>query len=406
MANHETPAHPHWQRTVYASWVAQLFSIVAFSSVMPFLPFYIRELGVKGEAQVALWSGVVITAAGLMFAVFAPFWGNLADRYGRKLMVMRAMFGGAVVLSVMGLVTNVYQLVAMRVLQGVLTGTIAASTTLVSSVTPRDRLAYSLGLLQTAVLTGNFVGPWVGGAVADHWGYRVPFLCAGVLLLCGGLCVLFAVHEDFTPLPPGTPRRRGLRQAFGTGGLVAVLGVYFIVSFSGSFVAPIFPLFVEHIAVGYKPATITGLLMGVTGVAAGISALVVGRISRHSPYNRLLAGTTFAAGVTAIPQAWVQSIGQLLGLRVVGGLAAGGTAPLMNAIIGTTVPQEIYGRAYGFTQSASALGWSIGPLVGASVSTVLGLRWPFVIMGALLIACAGLVLLFVPSPDEPSGQEA
>jgi DHA1 family multidrug resistance protein-like MFS transporter len=397
-----------WQRTLYSAWLAQFLSICAFAMVMPFMPFFIRDLGISGEAQVALWAGVVITAAGLSMAVFSPIWGNLADRVGRKIMVERAMFGGAAVLLLMGSVQNVYQLLALRACQGMLTGTVTATTALVSSVTPRSRLAYSLGLMYTAVIMGNCFGPWMGGMLADHLGYRLPFRISGVLLCIAGLAVVFLVRENFTPRPKGAPAQHGLRKSFGVKGLVALLSVFFFMSFSTTFVSPIFPLFVEKIAVGYKPASISGLLMGVTGIASGIAAVVIGRISDRVGHRKLLVCTTFCTGLLSIPQALVQSIGQLFALRIGAGFATGGTSPTMNAMIGNSVPREIYGRAYGFCTSAGSFGTAFGPLCGAFLSSHLGLRWPFAVMGFLLIGCSCLVYAFVhpkPAPMVGTAEE-
>lgn len=396
--------HAGWRRALYASWLAQVFSICAFAGVMPFMPFYVRQLGVQGEGAIAMWSGLTITVSGLTFTVFAPIWGSLSDRYGRKIMVQRAMFGGAVVLLFMGMVHNVYELLAMRALQGVLTGTISASVILVSSVTPRDRLGYALGLMQTAVLLGNTVGPWLGGVAADHWGLRVPFYIASGLLILGGATTALFVQEKFTPLPRGVRQTGALRSAFGLPGLLALLSVFFMVNFTGSFVGPIFPLFVEKLAAGLKPATITGLLIGVTGIAAGVSSILIGRISDRLGPTRLLVSSIVATGLLTAPQAFVSSVPQLLWLRVLLGLASGGTAPLMNALIGTSTPPELYGRAYGFAQSASSLGWALGPLAGSAMASHLGLRIPFVVMGALMLACAWAMGAYIRSGLMPSPQ--
>lgn len=404
---HEEP-DPLWKRTLYASWIAQLLSISAFSLCMPFIPFFIRDLGVTKESEVQLWAGITVTASGLALTLFSPIWGHLSDRFGRKIMVARAMFGGCVVLLVMGFVHDVYQLTAMRALQGCLTGTMVASTTLVSSVVPRHRIGWSLGLMYTAVLTGNSVGPWIGGVVADHFGYRVPFYLASCLLFMGGLAVVLFVRERFDPAEASHKNRRGLRKAFGKKGLAALLSVFFFLSFSGSFVVPIFPLFVEHIAVGYKPASITGLLLGLTGIAAGIGSVMVGRFGDRYGHRKVLVGTTLSTGLLVAPQALVQHLPELFALRIAGGLASGGTSPAMNSIIGMTAPPEIYGRAYGVAQSASSLGFALGPLVGASLSAQLGLRVPFAVMGGLLALSSLLVYLFVKPRDvEPvNGSDA
>src|SRR3972149_2442448 len=129
---------PHWRRTLYTIWFTEFIAIVGFAFVSPFIPYYIQQLGVTDPKEVALWAGLAQSGLSLSLAVMAPVWGMLADRYGRKMMIMRATFAGAVLMALMGFVTNVQQLVLLRALQGVFTGTVAAATTLVVSVVPKQ----------------------------------------------------------------------------------------------------------------------------------------------------------------------------------------------------------------------------------------------------------------------------
>ena len=236
--------------------------------------------------------------------------------------------------------------------------------------------------------------------MADHWGYRVPFFAAGVLLFVGGVIILVAVREDFTPPSASIGENHGLREAFGGRGLMAMLGVFFFLAFSLGFVAPIFPLFVEKIAAGSKAATVTGQLMAVTGIGAGVSSLLIGRMGDRVGHSPLLLGSVLFGGLVIIAHAAVRTVSQLFGLRGATGLAMGGTTVTINALIATSVSADTYGRAYGLSQSARALGWAIGPLVGGLLASAVGLRWPFVLTGLMLILSAGLVSAFMrPSRD-------
>ncbi len=149
------PTDTPWKRNLAVIWVGEFLAISGFSLIIPFLPYYVQELGVRDPRQVALWAGMLTSAHAVAMTVVAPFWGNLADCYGRKLMVERSMFGGAFVLALMGFAQNVYQLLALRFLQGALTGTVVAATTLVASSVPRERIGSSLGLLQMAIYLGT-----------------------------------------------------------------------------------------------------------------------------------------------------------------------------------------------------------------------------------------------------------
>jgi DHA1 family multidrug resistance protein-like MFS transporter len=234
----------------------------------------------------------------------------------------------------------------------------------------------------------------LGGAVADRWGYRVPFLVSGGLLLTGGLIIVAFVHENAAPAVEGVGSNRGLRHAFGGKGLVALMGVFFFISLSMSFAGPIFPLFVERIAGSAKSATITGMLMAVSGIAAGLSAAAVGRVGDRFGHKRVLVACAGLTGVVSGLHALARTVAHLFGLRVAAGLSAGGTTPTLNAIIATSVSPDMYGRAYGLSQSGSGLGWATGPLIGGLVASAAGLRCPFVIMGCLLLWSAALVAAF------------
>lgn len=389
------PGGPHWQRTLYACWFAQLISIIGFSFVMPFIPFYVRELGVVGEARVVIWSGLVITAAGLMQAVFAPIWGSLADRYGRKVMVQRATFGGAVVLTAMAFAGNVWHLLALRALQGCLTGTVVASNTLVASVTPPGRMGYSLGMMQVAVLIGLTVGPLFGGLMADAWGYRVPFAAAGAMLFLGGLIVRLFAREQFVRPDAASAQNHGLRRAFGRKGLVALLAAFLMLSLSASFIGPIFPLLVEEVSDTARVASLAGLLLAISGLAAGVSALVIGLLGDRVGHKAVLVSCTLGAALFSAPHALAQSVTQLAVLRLGMGVTRGGTMPSLNAIVAQAVSADTYGRAFGNTRVAGALGMALGPLMGGIVAAHLGLRWPFVIMSALLVLTAILISCWV-----------
>jgi len=391
--------HPGWRVTLSAMWFAQLSCIMGFSFVMPFIPFFVRELGVSGR-MVPVWAGLTASAAGITMSIMGPIWGYLADRHGRKLMVVRAMLGGSVVLGLMGLARNVYELLALRVLQGSITGTVPASIALVASVVPQQRLGFSLGLMQMAVFSGGSVGPYVGGMVADRYGYRLPFAVTAALLFSGGLLVLFGARERFKP-PPPEERRGGapLRLLLRTPGILGLLSLFFLLNLSNSLVMPIFPLFVEEIVKSpQRAASQTGLLLAVTGIASAFAAIVAGRLSDRAGHKVTLVTCTVLTGLLCFPHYSARTVAQLLVLRVLFGLAAGGMLPSMNALVANTVPRSSVGQAYGFTTTASAIGWAMGPALGGWAASAFGYRLPFLIMGSSLLIVAAVAQRSVRAP--------
>jgi len=192
-------AVPHsWQFTLSVAFVAQVFSAVGYSMMFPFLPLHIETLGTTTGLSTELAAGLVISVQGLTMMVTAPFWGVAADRFGRKRMIMRAMFGGAITMAMMGFAQTAEQLILIRAMQGLVTGTVSANNALVAAATPRHRVGFAMGALQLGLWAGVAVGPLMGGILADHFGYNIPYLVTGVLLMIGGLVVFFGVSESFS----------------------------------------------------------------------------------------------------------------------------------------------------------------------------------------------------------------
>jgi DHA1 family multidrug resistance protein-like MFS transporter len=187
----------NWKKNVYAVAVAEFLVIVGFNSVMPFLPLLMKEIGGVDNAGAALWAGVATGGAGLAMFVSSPLWGIAADRWGRKPMMLRAQFGGALIVLLMAFAPNIGSLVALRIVQGMLTGTIAAASALVSSQSPPDRLTFSMGILMGAIFSGSTIGPFLGGLLADSLGYRTTFIIMSGIVLISALIILFTVSEKF-----------------------------------------------------------------------------------------------------------------------------------------------------------------------------------------------------------------
>jgi DHA1 family multidrug resistance protein-like MFS transporter len=388
--------------------VAQLFSIIGFAAVIPFLPLYVRELGVEGEAAVARWSGIIHGATGFAMTVFAPIWGILADRYGRKLMVLRSMFAAVIVLVLMGYARGPVDLLILRLMQGAFTGTITASVALVASVTPPKRAGYTLGMMSAAMFGGVSIGPLLGGAIVDRAGYRPTFLVAAALLLLGGLLVLRFAREGFAPAAHAESKHRNSFAAIlAVTGFMAAVFVMFQVNFANSMLAPVFPLFVEKLrGTSVEVATITGAIIGVTGVAATVSAALLGHFGDRLGHKRLLVAATLVAGLVTLPQAFAHSVRQLFILRMLFGFAVGIIWPSINAIVRYITSHHHLGKAFGLTSSAACLGLGLGPMAGGYIAASTGLTTPFVLAGVLLILTSALILWRVRvennDSDEPS----
>jgi MFS transporter, DHA1 family, multidrug resistance protein len=378
-----------------AVWIAQMVSGMAFSFILPFIPLYLETLGVQGIASVAQWAGLISASTAVSMTVVQPIWGNLADRYGRKPMVLRSMLGGWIVIGLMGFVTSPEQLLVLRFLQGSITGVVAASTALVATTTPKARLGFTLGMMQVALFVGNSAGPLIGGLISDTLGYRAAFFGASVLLFAAGVIVFIFVHEEFTPPAKGQPRPgivAGSRALLASPAFAVVVGVVFLIQLAGVIVGPVLTLFVAELAGRENAATTAGVVLAGTGVVSALSAVAFGRLSDRIGHTPILLFCLLGAAVAYFPQSLVTATWQLLGLRMLLGVFIGGLMPSANALVAARVPLERRGSAFGLTAMAGSLANGVGPLSGAAIATQFGIRAVFVATSFLFVACWGWAL--------------
>jgi DHA1 family multidrug resistance protein-like MFS transporter len=392
---------PQWQRTLYTIWLTEFIAVLGFNFVLPFIPYYIQELGVTGQQQVALWAGMATSLMSLGFAIMAPIWGMLADQFGRKLMVMRATFAGAILMVLMAWVTNVQQLVILRFLHGVFTGTIAAATALVVSVVPKEHSGMAFGSLQTAVYLGISLDPLLGGIAADRFGYRSSFWVTGTLLLFSGILVAFLVREDFHPVEDVThSRQTGWGEAaqflFAAGSaLVAVFAARVLLRVGTQILNPVLPLFVQTLLPpDARVATATGIITGASAVGTALGSPIIGRWGDKFGHRRLLIASGLAAALFYLPQAFAPNTLWLALEQGLLGFAVGGTLATLTALLIRFSPKGREGMIIGLDSSVAGLANAIGPMVGASAAG-LGLQAPFILSAGVLGVGTLVVVLWV-----------
>ncbi len=397
-----------WRKTYYAVLIAQTLSITGFFFAIPLLPLYIAELHPEmSQEQLSSWSGIMLAAKGLTMAVAAPIWGFVADRYGRKPMILRAMWGGVAILFLMGLAQNVTQLIILRILQGCVTGVVTASIALVASVSPRDRSGQTLGMMQGAVFFGVCLGPFLGGEIAEHLGFMPAFFTAAGLLLISGLLVLLFADEKFEQPAPSKQTHFGtLGTILGTTGFVAAMAALFLIRFANSSFQPIFPYILRNILGSDEGVrALTGRIIGVAGIASAVSAGLLGWVSDRWGHKRLLIGSVIFAAFITLALALADTIPQFYLLRAMYGFAAAGIMPSANAIIRRIIDDKHLGKAYGLVASLKGLGWGAGAFTGGYVAAGIDLRAPFLLTTVVLLLSAGLVMWRVQDGDELAGEE-
>jgi DHA1 family multidrug resistance protein-like MFS transporter len=380
-----------WKKNLYSLWSAQLIAMIGLSLIIPFLPLYLRELGVVEKEALKIWSGLIFSAPFMVSAFLQPLWGMLGDRRGRKPMVVRAMLGLALANFLMGFAQTPFQVLILRFLQGSLSGFVAPSLALMASSAPRERTGQALGTLQSALVTGMIIGPLMGGVLAHFIGYRPIFFWTAFFCLAGAIVVMRLVKEEFVrkEKEKKTTLRENLRFVFQSPDLRVLIMLIVLVQLSIVIVAPFLSLYVEYLK--FSPEYIglmTGLVFGIAGVANAIMAPWLGKRADRVGHRRVLRHSLGGISLFSLPQAFVTDVYQLLILRAGLGAFASGVIPSINTIVQRSTAEKDRGGIYGIFQGALLVGNMTGPLIGGFLSASLGLRWIFLINASILVLAA------------------
>ncbi|WP_288612429.1 MFS transporter [uncultured Lactiplantibacillus sp.] len=389
-----------WHRNLIVLWFCTFVAGMAFSEIMPFLSLFVSQLGDFTKAQITFYSGLAFAADYAISAISAPLWGIIADKKGRKIMLLRASLRMAVAMGLMGFVTNVWQLVALRALQGVFAGFISNAQALVASQTPRKYSGRALSTLITGAVSGQLFGPVIGGLLAQLFSIRNTFFITAGLLMVAFLLSLFFVQEHFKPVAhhrePGDSRNP--LAAFQNPRLIIVmLCSTAIVQFGNASIAPIISLYVRELMHYRGPITVVaGIIAALPGISNIFSAPRLGRYGdQHGSGKVLLFGYIFAV-IMYFPQGIVTSVVALGILRFAIGISDGALYPEIQTVLTKNTPVHLTSTIFSYNQSFQAIGNMFGALLGGLVAGWFNYNAVFIMTALLLLINLGLILWLVP----------
>ncbi|WP_321849556.1 MFS transporter [Burkholderia diffusa] len=386
----------YWRRNLAVCVFGSFTTLVSLSMLLPFLPLYVRQLGVDAQSAVIEWSGVAFGATFLGTAVTAPLWGRLADRFGRKPMLVRAALGMAVVMSLIGIAHNVQELVALRLVAGLVGGYASASTVMVGTQAPRERAGWALGILSTGALAGNLVGPLVGGLLPGWLGIRGTFFAGGAMIAVAALLTILVVKEDFHADTDALARHaRATTEATARrtdrAAVAALLVTAMMVLFANMSIEPIITVYIGGLGVdGSHLARVAGVVMACSALGSMLTAARLGALADRIGSWNVIVGCLLLTALAMVPQAFVSHWWQLAALRVLMGMTLAGLLPSIGKLVRQSVDERATGQMLGYLQSAQFGGQVIGPVIGGQIGVALGLHSVFFVTAALLTACAGL----------------
>ncbi len=378
---------PLWKRNLIVCWIGMFITGIGISQVAPILPLFVEELGVNDPSRIAMVSGIAFGVTFIVAAIFSPIWGKAADKYGRKPMLLRASLGMAIIIFLTGFSPNVYVLIIMRTLQGVIAGYATACTTLIATQTDREHAGYALGTLSTASIAGSLIGPLLGGYLGETLGYRNVFFVIGGLMMITFITTALFVKEDFVRSEEKVPNIKEAWQMVPEKSITITLFVtFFIINFSLFSIEPIITLYIDQLApVTTHLALLSGLAFSAAGLANIIAAPRLGKLSDRIGAHKVIFVALIAAALTFIPQSFVTAVWQLVLLRFILGLTIGGLNPSVNTLIKRVTPQAMTGRVFGFNMSAGYIGVFCGSVIGGQIAGHFGIETVFLFTGTLLL---------------------
>ena len=378
-----------WRVNLISVWFGCFFTGLAISQILPFLPLYISQLGVTSHEALSMWSGLTFSVTFLISAIVSPMWGSLADRKGRKLMLLRASLGMAIAILLQAFATNVWQLFLLRGVMGLTSGYIPNAMALVASQVPRERSGWALSTLSTAQISGVIGGPLMGGFIADHVGLRAVFCITAALLVVSFLVTLFLIKEGVRPTVKKSERLSGKAVFASLSHPALVISLFFttmVIQLCNGSIGPILALFIKSMVPDSSNiAFLSGLIASVPGISALISAPRLGKLGDRIGTERILMATLIFAVVLFFAMSWVTTPLQLGILRFLLGFADGAMLPAVQTLLVKYSSDQITGRIFGYNQSFMYLGNVAGPLMGATVSAMAGFRWVFIATASIVL---------------------
>ena len=381
-----------WKRNLFVLWVGVFFCSTAYSISIPFLPIFLHTtLGVNEHLEA--WSGISFGITFLASALISPYWGSLADKYGRKPMLIRSGFSLALLYFLTYFITDPYLFLVLRIFQGLLAGYVPAAIALVATNTPEKHVGYALGVMATSGATGGIIGPLVGGVVSHIFGNAEAFLFSGCVVLVAAMIATFFVKEtNMNRSGVRSNVREDLRSAIANRPLMSILGLSLMVTVSVMLLEPLLTVYVLQLGASQQEASLSaGIIFAAVGIATVIAAPRWGKLGTKVGYSKILFIGLMGGALGNLLQFFFTNLYGFGILRFLYGLFFAAVYPSINAMIVKVTDPEFRGRAFSLNQSSIQIATMLGPVLGGVLGGLIPIRVVFIINGIALLATAILI---------------
>jgi len=374
--------------------LSQFGMAFSFNFLLVFIPFYIHKISPYSPRNTLIWVGLIMGSASFMAAIASTFWGSLASRFSPKTLYMRGLLSHAVLMLLMGFVTNLPLLLAIRIVQGTLGGISTLGLIIVSSSSSRESAAADMGFFQNSITMGQLLGPPVGAFAASMLGYVGSFISASALVFVTLLfCSLYVVE-----VPHRSDQRNGHgKQPLNKKALFA-WGLCFTTTVQLMFLPGVLPNVFETFGIEQDIALQwSGLVVMSYTATAMIGTFLLCRLAAKIGSVKLIIcvgtlGIILQSLLSASP-----GIPSFIAIRVVQTALIAAVVPLTISLFAS----DLNGKIIGFLNSGRFAGNAMGPIIGTSVLAFTELSWVYLsISGLSLLALAGFGFSFGGKKEE------
>ncbi|TGA98277.1 MFS transporter [Sporolactobacillus shoreae] len=376
-----------WRKLMLILLFGNIAAGIAFSEVMPFLPFFLRSLGHYSTKQLNLYTALIFSSTYFVAAFLSPIWGKIGDRYGRKPILVLSTLGAAFVLGALSFVTNAAELIALRFLQGVFAGYFTNTNALLAAEVPKEKSGNALGTLSTGFITGSLLGPTLGGIVSSLLNYRATFLITGFLLIIVFFINLFFVHESHGSSSDSAST--GEKKQSSEYKKQAIIYCLFLntllIQMANNSIRPIQSFYVAHLMHHTGNVNLmNGLAVSAPGIVCLTTSSFLGKLGDRIGTEKILKAGLFMAILILIPMAFVTNVYQFISLQLLMGFSDAALIPAVSILLAKFTAVSHSSSTFSWNQSFQSAGIVIGPFIGSLVANLFGYQAIF-LMGASLL---------------------
>ncbi|MGC2921703.1 MFS transporter [Leuconostoc mesenteroides subsp. dextranicum] len=375
-------------RNFKIAWIGTFMAGMAFSEAMPFLALYIMQISHFNQVQVSFYAGISYAASYLVVILVSPIWGKIADQHGRKPMLLRTAAGMGIVIILLSCVTNIWQIIILRLCQGLFDGYTPSVIALIAAETPLEERSVVISKLSTGYIIGGLMGPLIGGVLATIFSIRMTFFITGIILLCVAFISFYGIQENFQKIntSPTEKLASSKKESVWTVPILILLSATMLIQFVESAIIPYVSLMIKYLLFSEHYLTImTGIVSALPGVATAVFATFVGKMSSHFGTLKILKLCELAAIIIYALLGMTTSLMFFAGLRFLIGIANAGMTPMIQVLLSKA--SNRLSTVFSMSLSAQSLGSLAGSILGAYLSQFMPLNNLFYIAsGALMIS--------------------